>query len=91
MIFTMVSRAFAAAGLLLLAGCAQDGGPHPAYLGLQDLAGSSAAADTQSDETGDASDVLRHVQSNRVLSAMAFQKITGQEVDPDSLVRAETR
>jgi hypothetical protein len=93
MTYTMVSRAIAAAGFLALAGCAQDGGPHPAYLGLSDLAGPSAAAtaDAQSDESGDTSDVLRHVQSNRVLSAMAFQKITGQAVDPDSLVRGEAQ
>jgi hypothetical protein len=91
MIHAMVSRSIAAATLLALTGCAQDGGPHPSYLGLSDLAGPSIAADRQSEDADDTSDVLRHIQSNKVLSAMAFQKITGQAIDPDSLVRNETQ
>lgn len=28
---------------------------------------------------------VRHVSSNRVLGAMAFQKVTGAEIDPSTL------
>jgi hypothetical protein len=88
MVHSIVCRSLAAAGFLALAGCAQDSGSHPAYLGLSDLTGiglaaSPAPADADADETSEA---LRHVQSNKVLGAMAFQKVTGQTVDPDSLI-----
>ncbi|MFA5955878.1 hypothetical protein [Hyphomicrobium sp.] len=87
MVHTMVCRSFAAAGLVALAGCAQDSsGAHPAFIGLSDLAASSASANPQPADSGDSSDVLRHIQSNKVLGAMAFQKVTGQTVDPDSLI-----
>lgn len=86
----MVCRSVAAAGILALAGCAQENGAHPAYIGLTDLAGPSLAAD-QSTDSGDTPDVLRHIQSNKVLGAMAFQKMTGQAVDPDSLVGHESQ
>jgi hypothetical protein len=86
MIHAMVCRSVVAAGILALAGCAQDG-PHPSYLGLSDLAGPSAAADRQLAEGDDVAEALRHIQSNKVLGAMAFQKVTGQDVDPDSLNR----
>jgi hypothetical protein len=88
MVHSIVCRSLAAAGFLALAGCAQDSGSHPAYLGLSDLTGiglaaSPAPADADANETSEA---LRHVQSNKVLGAMAFQKVTGQTVDPDSLI-----
>jgi hypothetical protein len=77
----------AAAAVFMLAGCAQDG-PRPAYLGLSDLTGDANAA-TGPSEADDSPAVLRHIQSNRVLGAMAFQKVTGQTVDPDSLIGHE--
>ncbi len=85
MVHAMVGRFLAAAGMLLIAGCAQDG-PRPAYLGLSDLAAGSAAASTDASTSDEESEVLRHIQSNKVLGAMAFQKVTGQTVDPDSLL-----
>jgi hypothetical protein len=69
----------AAAGVVVLAGCAQESGSHPSYLGL------TAAASVDGSDS-DTSDALRHIQSNKVLGAMAFQKVTGQTVDPDSLL-----
>jgi hypothetical protein len=45
-----------------------------------------AAAATQTDGPNNESESLRHIQSNKVLGAMAFQKVTGQAVDPDSLL-----
>ncbi len=86
MVHAMVGRSLAAAGMLAIAGCAQDNGPHPAYLGLSDLAGGTAAVASQADAAASEPDELRHIQSNKVLGAMAFQKVTGQTVDPDSLL-----
>jgi hypothetical protein len=79
----MVCRLIAFASLLALAGCAQDGDSRPSYLGLSDLAAGGARAAT--DPANPQPEALRHVQSNKVLSAMAFQKVTGRAVDPDSL------
>jgi len=87
----IVCRSAAAAGILALAGCAQENSLHPAYIGLRDLAGPEAASDSQSSDSDNAPDVLRHIQSNKVLGAMAFQKTTGQTVDPDSLVSRDNQ
>lgn len=84
----MVCRVLAATGLLALTGCAQEG-MRPSYLGLSDLAGSSSALNQPSPQSGDAPEILRHVQSNKVLGAMAFERMTGRTVDPDSLVRSD--
>ncbi len=86
MIHAMVGRSMAAAGMLVIAGCAQDGAPHPAYLGLSDLAAGSTATAAQTRASNEEPEVFRHIQSNKVLGAMAFQKVTGQAVDPDSLL-----
>lgn len=85
----MVCRVLAATALLALAGCAQEG-VRPSYLGLSDLAGNSPALKQPSPSTDDVPDILRHVQSNKVLGAMAFQRMTGRTVDPDSLVRGDS-
>ena len=85
MAHAIVCRSLAAAGILALTGCAQEG-THPAYLGLSDLAG--ADAPNQRHAADNVPEVLRHVQSNKVLGAMAFQRITGRAVDPDSLARS---
>lgn len=82
---TMVRRSLALVGLMGLAGCAQEGAPHPSYIGLSDLSASSAVAAPMPSTENEQSEALRHIQSNKVLSAMAFQKVTGQMVDPDSL------
>jgi hypothetical protein len=86
MIYAMVRRSIAALGALALAGCAQEGGPRPAFIGLSDLTTKSFAAEAEPPVSEDTPEVLRHIQSNKVLGAMAFQKITGQTVDPDSLL-----
>ncbi len=82
---SVVCRSVAAAGFLLLAGCAQQGS-HPAYIGLSDLSVEDTVGNPLTGRTGEPSEALRHVQSNKVLSAMAFQKVTGRTVDPESLV-----
>lgn len=82
---TVVCRSFAAAGFLLLAGCAQQGS-HPAYIGLSDLSGDDFMENSLIARSGETPEALRHVQSNKVLSAMAFQKVTGRTVDPESLI-----
>jgi hypothetical protein len=86
MVHSIVRRSLAAAGFLALAGCAQDNGSHPAYLGLSDLTGIGLGAGPAAAEGDETSEALRHVQSNKVLGAMAFQKVTGQTIDPDSLI-----
>ncbi|WP_156150887.1 hypothetical protein [Hyphomicrobium sp. 99] len=85
MVQSVVCRSLAAAGFLLLAGCAQQGS-HPAYIGLSDLSDDEPAGKPLIGRTGEPSEALRHVQSNKVLSAMAFQKVTGRTVDPESLI-----
>jgi hypothetical protein len=85
----MVGRLIAFAGLLALAGCAQEGDSRPSYLGLSDLAAGGARAATEPEAANTPSEALRHVQSNKVLGAMAFQKVTGRTIDPDSLIGRE--
>lgn len=55
----------------------------PSYLGMAtssiDTARANAAVPAQTPEA------IRHVSSNRVLGALAFQKVTGAEVDPRTL------
>ena len=85
MVQSVVCRSLAATGFLLLAGCAQQGS-HPAYIGLSDLSGEDTVGNPLTGRTGEPSPALRHVQSNKVLSAMAFQTVTGRTVDPESLV-----
>lgn len=80
---TFVCRTLALASFLALAGCAQDSGSRPSYLGLMDLTAGDASAQTISTEPP--SDATRYVQSNKVLGAMAFQRITGRTVDPERL------
>ena len=81
---TMKRVVLAAILALSLQACAQSSGSAPSYLGF------TAAAD----ESGDTSDAspgsdshpeLRHVASNKVLGAMAFQQVTGRAIDPSRL------
>ncbi len=83
MLHAMVCRSLAAAGVLALVGCAQESASHPSYIGLMDLAG--ATASPQPAEANKIPEALRYIQSNKVLGAMAFQRVTGRTVDPDSL------
>jgi hypothetical protein len=85
----MVRRLLAFASLIALGGCAQSGVSSPSYLGLSDLASEAEAASSRP-ITGTAPKALRDVPSNKVLSAMAFQRVTGRSVDPESLSSAET-
>lgn len=73
--------AFAAA--VAGAGCAQEPLPQPSFLGMGELV---AQETTPMPGEGAINPALRHINSNRVLGAMAFQKVTGRSVDPQSLV-----
>lgn len=66
---------------LTLGACANVGETGPSFLGLD-----SAFAD-ETDETPVAqpSTALRRVNSNKILGAMAFHKVTGRPVDPSRL------
>ncbi len=76
----------ATAAALLLTACANIEGA-PSYLGM---ATSSIAS--QGDTAGDSHppEAVRHVTSNKVLGALAFQKVTGAKIDPTTLVGHRT-
>ena len=78
----MIRRSLVLASFLAFGGCAQEGVTRPAYVGLSELA---FDAETTPDLSGPQQEALRHVQSNKVLGAMAFQRVTGRTVDPDRL------
>jgi hypothetical protein len=79
----MVRVAVSIAGLaMLLAGCAGEGPQAPSFAGLSSLA-HSEEYDSEQDQAP--SKAVTHVQSNKVLGAMAFQKATGRTVDPSRL------
>ena len=80
---TMIRRSLVLASLLAFGGCAQESATRPTFLGLSDLA--LGAEEAPPPVSGPQSEALRHVQSNKVLGAMAFQRVTGQTVDPESL------
>jgi hypothetical protein len=75
---------FIAIAAAALPGCAKSTGQSPFHLGLPIISDSEAEeaplADPQNPQPG-----LRHVASNKVLGAMAFQKVTGRTVDPERL------
>jgi hypothetical protein len=77
-----MKRALLIASLaVMLQACARDE-PSPSFLGAallddEDTSPKMSPASPHPD--------LRHVGSNKVLSAMAFQKVTGQAVDPSRL------
>lgn len=82
--FTNMAGLGLAIAALALAGCARepDAGfayARPAHLGLADV------EDEVAPPPKPANPAVRHVQSNKVLGAMAFQKTTGRTVDPDRL------
>ena len=78
---TMKRFVILAALAFSIAGCARvDIGP--SYLGLPVVSGAEAE-DTVAE--GKPLPELRHVTSNKVLGAMAYQKVTGRTIDPSRL------
>jgi hypothetical protein len=70
------------AAALALAGCANVVDTGPSFLGMTTESETSGVSDTR----GAPPQAVQHVTSNRVLGAMAFQKVTGAKVDPTRLV-----
>jgi hypothetical protein len=68
---------------LLLQGCADTAGSSPSFLGMAPLLKEEAAAAPAAKPSSKA---VEHVSSNKVLGAMAFQKVTGRAIDPERLV-----
>jgi hypothetical protein len=68
-----------------LQACARGTETTPSYLGLLAPNGAEAAISETMPKSGDPLPELRHVGSNKVLGAMAFQKTTGRAVDPSRL------
>jgi hypothetical protein len=66
---------------LTLGACANVGESGPSYLGL----GSAFADETEETPVAAPSTAMNRVKSNKVLGAMAFQKVTGRPVDPSRL------
>jgi hypothetical protein len=83
---TFIRRSLALASFLVLAGCAQDSGPRPSYIGLMDLT-SNSQSETDATPSDPPSEAARYVQSNKILGAMAFHRVTGRTIDPSSLAR----
>ncbi|HVJ78117.1 MAG TPA: hypothetical protein VM620_09805 [Hyphomicrobium sp.] len=83
---TFIRRSLALASFLALAGCAQDSGSRPSYIGLVDLT-SDSQSEPDMTPSGPASEAARYVQSNKILGAMAFHRVTGRTIDPGSLGR----
>lgn len=69
--------------ILAFAGCANTVDSTPSYLGF-----APTTADAASLPAEPPADGVRHVSSNKVLGAMAFQKVTGRPVDPRRLIPA---
>ena len=69
-----------------LAGCARDPDQGFRYVTPSHLGLTTAQAETAADATAAPQNpAVRHVSSNKVLGAMAFQSVTGGTVDPDRL------
>ena len=66
---------------LTLGACANAVGSGPSYLGL----GSAFAEDLDEPQDAAPSHAVSQVKSNKVLGAMAFQRVTGRPVDPSRL------
>lgn len=71
-----------AAAVLALQGCAAGTDPSPSFLGALVLEDEDTKAPAPN---GTPPEALDHVQSNKVLGAMAYQKVTGRTVAPERL------
>ncbi len=81
-----ISRTSLALMIALLAqGCAKSSAPAPLHLGMPLISQAAMADENQVADTQEPRPELRHVTSNKVLGAMAFQKTTGRAVDPGRL------
>jgi hypothetical protein len=84
---SLISLAIASS--LMAQGCAKSSSPAPSHLGMSLFSEAALADEDQVAETAEARSQprpeLRHVTSNKVLGAMAFQKTTGRAVDPGRL------
>jgi len=79
----------ATAAALLLTACANVDSP-PSYLGMATSSIASQADTAGGPEDSQTPEAVRHVTSNKVLGALAFQKITGAKIDPTTLVGHRT-
>lgn len=80
-------NAFAIVGLCLaLTGCVNTSGPGISYLGFAPAADDDD--EPKATAAGETPDAIKHVDSNRVLGAMAFEKVTRAKVDATRLVKS---
>ena len=76
-------------GAALLAGCSSAplvGPAGPSYLGARDLEPASASQPEAVSPQAAKPQTLPNVSSGKVLSAIVFERVTGLEVDPASLI-----
>lgn len=68
---------------VIVAGCAPGNSLSPSLLGAGELIEDAYAEENVRDNGPDPA--MRYVTSNKILGAMAFQKVTGRSVDPERL------
>ena len=76
----MIRALVALASTITIAACANVVESSPSYLGMTT---GSLPSDTQA--SAEVPGAVRHMNSNKVLGALAFQKVTGARVDPAAL------
>jgi len=79
----------ATATALLLTACANVESA-PSYLGMATSSIASQGDAVGRPEDSQTPEAVRHVTSNKVLGALAFQKVTGAKIDPTTLVGHRT-
>lgn len=86
----MIRLAMIVAIAATAAGCARNATQGMSYVGLSDVEAAEMDSDSANGSIDNAPSLsARHVQSNKVLGAMAFQKVTGRTVDPGRLSGAD--
>lgn len=76
------------AAAAVLSGCAaEDHSQPPSFAGLSGLAAAETVADDIAPATleSDMNPAARHVRSNKLLGALAYQKVTGRTIAPERL------
>ena len=86
---TLLVIGLAVASAVFAQGCAKSSVPAPFRLGMP-IVSDAALATEDADQLlpenlPGTRPELRHIASNKVLGAMAFQKTTGRAIDPDRL------
>ena len=74
---------------LLLSGCANDQTGVARNYSIAHLGASSLASDATADPAGEANPAPKKTIASKVLSAMAFERVTGFKADPARLLEID--